>query len=398
MHKFGWSELITPSLLARLGVVAGIGSSVEQDDVGESLSSIFRNTGGLPVVNDALDEARLTELALSLISDAMDRYASRLALNAPAYGFYLDESASDRFTYEIVAVRKLNINTATADELEALPVLGQTLALRVVAERVRGGPFESFDDLSERVAGIGEGAAQVLSHAVIFRWPTPSALDYEPAAGFDDRFRACLGWFQDGDPGSRIARMFDALSSTVADEPHPVSQEKLRRGEIGAAQIATDIVDWVGVLANTDYYRQVPELMKEASSSIRVAMFHAALTSDDHPTRMLLDQLVAAHQRGVSVKVLLDRDRASDPYLSTVINTAAKEFLEAAGVDCRFDTEAALLHSKFLVIDDDTCVIGSHNWSAGSYFRFDDLSIVVGSQALGAELAARFDELWPDLE
>ena len=84
-----------------------------------------------------------------------------------------------------------------------------------------------------------------------------------------------------------------------------------------------------------------------------------------------------------------------DPYLSTVINTAAKEYLEAEGVDCRFDQEDVLMHSKFLVLDEKVCVVGSHNWSAGSYFHFDDLSMVVASEELGAELAARFEQMSP---
>jgi phosphatidylserine/phosphatidylglycerophosphate/cardiolipin synthase-like enzyme len=47
-----------------------------------------------------------------------------------------------------------------------------------------------------------------------------------------------------------------------------------------------------------------------------------------------------------------------------------------------------------VVIDRRLCVIGSHNWSAGSFFHFDDVSVVIGSDALGAELGDRFDAMW----
>jgi phosphatidylserine/phosphatidylglycerophosphate/cardiolipin synthase-like enzyme len=96
----------------------------------------------------------------------------------------------------------------------------------------------------------------------------------------------------------------------------------------------------------------------------------------------------------VAVRVLTDSDRVEDPYLSTVINGPAIAVLRGAGVPVRVDTPEALLHSKFLVIDDDLAVVGSHNWSAGSYFTFDDLSLALRSAALAAELAARFDGLW----
>lgn len=48
----------------------------------------------------------------------------------------------------------INVNTASAAELEGLPGIGPVLAARIVADRERNGPFRSVDDL-DRVAGIG---------------------------------------------------------------------------------------------------------------------------------------------------------------------------------------------------------------------------------------------------
>ena len=42
---------------------------------------------------------------------------------------------------------KVNINTATGKELEALPGVGQVIAARIVAYREQNGPFRSVDDL-----------------------------------------------------------------------------------------------------------------------------------------------------------------------------------------------------------------------------------------------------------
>lgn len=49
----------------------------------------------------------------------------------------------------------LNINTATAEELAALPGIGQALAARIVAYREENGPFTSVNQLL-LVEGIGE--------------------------------------------------------------------------------------------------------------------------------------------------------------------------------------------------------------------------------------------------
>jgi len=54
------------------------------------------------------------------------------------------------------AAPKLNINTAGADELAALPGIGNVLAERVVAYREAHGKFQSTEDI-RKVKGIGEG-------------------------------------------------------------------------------------------------------------------------------------------------------------------------------------------------------------------------------------------------
>ena len=48
----------------------------------------------------------------------------------------------------------MHLNTATQAELELLPGIGPTLAVRILEDRQTHGPFRSVDDL-QRVRGIG---------------------------------------------------------------------------------------------------------------------------------------------------------------------------------------------------------------------------------------------------
>ena len=48
----------------------------------------------------------------------------------------------------------ININAATATELEALPGIGPTLAQRIIDYRTQHGPFQSIEDIMN-VSGIG---------------------------------------------------------------------------------------------------------------------------------------------------------------------------------------------------------------------------------------------------
>ncbi len=54
----------------------------------------------------------------------------------------------------IEAERRIDLNTASASELELLPDVGPTLAARIVDDREQLGPFQSIDDL-DRVEGVG---------------------------------------------------------------------------------------------------------------------------------------------------------------------------------------------------------------------------------------------------
>lgn len=58
----------------------------------------------------------------------------------------------------------LDLNTATAAELEALPFVGPYMALQIVAHRARHGPFAAVDSLV-RVPGVGPATlARIRAH------------------------------------------------------------------------------------------------------------------------------------------------------------------------------------------------------------------------------------------
>jgi competence protein ComEA len=61
--------------------------------------------------------------------------------------------------------QKINVNLATAEELETLPGIGEVLAQRIIEHREKNGPFGSVDELLE-VSGIGESRLEDISDDV----------------------------------------------------------------------------------------------------------------------------------------------------------------------------------------------------------------------------------------
>lgn len=93
----------------------------------------------------------------------------------------------------------IDINAATAVELEVLPRVGPAMARRIVERRERAGPYQTLDDL-RHVRGIGPATLRLLDSLVTFSGrhrplhsgePPPSA--YHPAyvSGRKSRHYGC---------------------------------------------------------------------------------------------------------------------------------------------------------------------------------------------------------------
>lgn len=61
--------------------------------------------------------------------------------------------------------QKININTATQEELESLPMIGPALAKQIIAYRAAHGPFEKIEDIVD-VPGIGPKTFEVIKDLI----------------------------------------------------------------------------------------------------------------------------------------------------------------------------------------------------------------------------------------
>lgn len=69
--------------------------------------------------------------------------------------------------------------------------------------------------------------------------------------------------------------------------------------------------------------------------------------------------LVRAHKRGVTLKVILDKSQKKDGYSSAT-------FLRNAGIPTYIDSAHAIAHNKVMIIDAETVITGSFNFTAAA--------------------------------
>jgi cardiolipin synthase len=107
----------------------------------------------------------------------------------------------------------------------------------------------------------------------------------------------------------------------------------------------------------------------------------------------LINAVIAAKQRGVKVRVMLNparRDGTSD-------NEAARQMLSAAGIAVRdSSTEFAVTHQKSMVIDDKVGLIESLNWETRDLTVTRDYAVETTKQAEVAEMVRCFDADWSE--
>jgi phosphatidylserine/phosphatidylglycerophosphate/cardiolipin synthase-like enzyme len=157
---------------------------------------------------------------------------------------------------------------------------------------------------------------------------------------------------------------------------------------IGTAS-AADTTVWplVGREAPCVYCDAAAAAFGGASASIDVLM--STLKTKDDP---VVDALVDARTRGVSVRVLLD---ASDFEPSiTEGNAEAIAFLRARGIDARMDDAATTTHAKLAVVDGAIVIVGSTNWNHYALFEHRQADVRIDDERVAAAFSQFFDRLW----
>lgn len=149
-----------------------------------------------------------------------------------------------------------------------------------------------------------------------------------------------------------------------------------------------------------DYLPAALETISRARRSIFCVMFSAGFDESKHGTpERLLEALAAAHKRGVRVEVILDanrkfweRDRGARDEIETK-NDPAAAWLTAHGVEVFRDGLDQTTHSKVLVADEETVILGSTNWTYSALARNHEASVRVRSRDFARQVLDRLEKI-----
>lgn len=104
---------------------------------------------------------------------------------------------------------------------------------------------------------------------------------------------------------------------------------------------------------------------------------------------LIANALIAAHKRGVKVRLVSDDMKAGD--LGSDIDRIAR-----SGVAVRIDRTEAHMHHKFAVFDQRWLINGSYNWTRSANAVNRENCVSSDDPALVAAFTAEFERCWQD--
>jgi phosphatidylserine/phosphatidylglycerophosphate/cardiolipin synthase-like enzyme len=120
--------------------------------------------------------------------------------------------------------------------------------------------------------------------------------------------------------------------------------------------------------------------IQRANSTIHIMIY--SFTFD-----AIRDALIQAKNRGVDVKIVMERDNA---------NGTGSEYrtLKNAGIDIRLDSNPNDMHDKVAIIDSHIILTGSFNWSAKGNNDNDENLVVLDSQTWASAYENQFQMIY----
>lgn len=352
---------------------------------------------------DSVSLASITEYAT-----AMERWASSTLTFADDQNDVLlrlprPRHSSTGLTFASLRSR-VDLNTASVDELRLIPGISRKSAERIIAFRSASGPFDEVSDLvasglveseafqlaNPYLAVAMPGAMRVEKPSSYFRLIAASEVANCDRTTVDDdleTWRTSLALMEQVTElliSKRVKRRYPYYSP-IRRGSHSLDEAFQKWMNLGAGGSSS-----VGaIIREFSYLDTIFRLVSSAQKTIdvQVASLSDALRS---PFKPLLSKLSARAQEGVKVRLLHGARDGSDLWAELRL-TGDEEF---AGIELRAYPFDDRLHGARAIFDSALYIVGSQNFSATSLRRNHELSVYGEDIACANVLQANFQREW----
>ncbi len=157
-------------------------------------------------------------------------------------------------------------------------------------------------------------------------------------------------------------------------------------------------------LSKDKYFETTLNAINEAEESIFVVMYYVNWNPFDKDSKphAIIQALVEAHRRGVDVEVILDQtmdlsgeqdEALADWELFKAKNIYAYELFQREGINVSFDQPSVNTHSKVIIIDKKTVILGSSNWTETALSKNVESNLMIESRNLAESLKEDFNDM-----
>jgi phosphatidylserine/phosphatidylglycerophosphate/cardiolipin synthase-like enzyme len=141
-----------------------------------------------------------------------------------------------------------------------------------------------------------------------------------------------------------------------------------------------------------DVARGIAGFLARATRSLDIALYDVRFETD--AGGLVLASILAAHQRGVAVRLLYNVAHPGPIPVPPPPETVP-EAIEALPVQTKGVAGVPdLMHDKFVVRDGDSVWGGSTNWTDDSWSRQENVIVTVASQPIAYAYTLAFEQLW----
>lgn len=142
-------------------------------------------------------------------------------------------------------------------------------------------------------------------------------------------------------------------------------------------------------ILDTEYINNVVNAINNAHDFVHIAMYEFKIYNTTMP---IINALIRAKQKGVDVDVIIDASSWNKKLTSE--NKKTITYLKQHDVNAKQDSKKTTLHSKVVVIDNNTVIVGSTNIGYYALTKNHEANILIKDENIAQQFENYFEFLW----